>query len=651
MKKSFKMLGMAAMVLLLAVSCKKENKEEAAGETKAITFTAGISQGNGKTYLNDHTLLWSDGDKIKINDGIFTLTEGKGTNKGVFEGEAEEADVYYAVYPSSSTLSGNTATITLPAVQTYVNGSFDKDIAPMVAMTDDSKSFTFTNVCGLLRLNVNKIGKSVKKVVLTSVNPDECLAGEGIVAITGNETDKFVLTSSGSNSITVASSDGISGDNHQIVFVLSDGTLTEGFNVDFYGDEEELLGSKSANMNMEIEAGKMNVVTIADDVTNQAAEIQVDEITTSSVTAPYEIAEAFVEARIDCAKDAEFTDIIESKTITPETKEQSGEVTFNQGIEAGRTYYLRILVKNDASSELKPYCTTKAETPAPTDALSGIFTVNADGKKVYFSKGNLQYCAKGGSAGDASATANPGENVGGTWRFAENQYEYIGSGNLDAAVDYQGWVDMFGWGCTGIAPASSDSYYLYYQPWSKNASTGLSEYNYYGYGPSTNSSNPNLSVDNGSDWGCQMGTGWYTLSADEWNHLLAIRTVNGEVSYGQGKVGETCGLIILPDKWELPQGLSFVSGKSDWVNDYDETAWNKMEDAGAVFLPAAGMRYNATLYSGANSNGVYMASSCSENDSHKRMHNIGFLKNSVNPSYSSNNRYMGFSVRLVYEKK
>ena len=114
MKKSFKMLGMAAMVLLLAVSCKKENKNGFNGETKFMTFSAGISQGNGKTYLNDHTLLWSEVDEININSQKFTLTKGAGTNKGVFTGEATEATTYYAVYPyAAGSLSENTATITI----------------------------------------------------------------------------------------------------------------------------------------------------------------------------------------------------------------------------------------------------------------------------------------------------------------------------------------------------------------------------------------------------------------------------------------------------------------------------------------------------------------------------------------------------------
>lgn len=58
---------------------------------------------------------------------------------------------------------------------------------------------------------------------------------------------------------------------------------------------------------------------------------------------------------------------------------------------------------------------------------------------------------------------------------------------------------------------------------------------------------------------------------------------------GLGQVGCVKGLIILPDKeyWQLPNGLSFTYGPSDWVNKYTYADWQKMEYAGAVFLPAA----------------------------------------------------------------
>ena len=45
---------------------------------------------------------------------------------------------------------------------------------------------------------------------------------------------------------------------------------------------------------------------------------------------------------------------------------------------------------------------------APTGAVNGIFTVSEGGSAVYFSKGNLQY--------QASTK---------TWRFAENQWDYV----------------------------------------------------------------------------------------------------------------------------------------------------------------------------------------------------------------------------------
>lgn len=74
-------------------------------------------------------------------------------------------------------------------------------------------------------------------------------------------------------------------------------------------------------------------------------------------------------------------------------------------------------------------------------ALTGLFSVSA-GKQVYFSRGNLQYQAQFDN-----------------WRFAENQYDYVGNsraGNVDYAFDksdnariartYDGWIDLFGWG-------------------------------------------------------------------------------------------------------------------------------------------------------------------------------------------------------------
>ena len=75
----------------------------------------------------------------------------------------------------------------------------------------------------------------------------------------------------------------------------------------------------------------------------------------------------------------------------------------------------------------------------PTGAVDGLFTINDQGGKVYFSKGNLQY----------QASTN-------TWRFAEHQWDHVGgkyglndnvrywgnvpeSDNTLASANYSGW--------------------------------------------------------------------------------------------------------------------------------------------------------------------------------------------------------------------
>ena len=95
-------------------------------------------------------------------------------------------------------------------------------------------------------------------------------------------------------------------------------------------------------------------------------------------------------------------------------------------------------------------------TAIPTGAISGKFTINAEGDKVYFSKGNLQYIG--------SATPS-------YWKFAENQWDYLGDngqGSNSQSVD----CDLFGWGTSGY---NHNAYC--YQPWSTSSTNA--DYNPY----------------------------------------------------------------------------------------------------------------------------------------------------------------------------
>ncbi|MBQ0015757.1 MAG: hypothetical protein KBT04_02080 [Bacteroidales bacterium] len=297
---------------------------------------------------------------------------------------------------------------------------------------------------------------------------------------------------------------------------------------------------------------------------------------------------------------------------------------------------------------------TDAQTtinPPSEGFLPAYFSVS-EGKQVRFAKGNLQYSTTG-----SHATADGTQP--GTWRFADKQTDFIGDDNLNASETYTGWIDCFGWGTSGYHD-EADSYCLHYMPYSTTeecAQPGSDAYkiNLCGYGPSINQADTALTAGNRYyDWGVynaisnggnQPGQ-WRTLTVQEWNYLLtarkdaanlnALATVNGQK-----------GAIILPDGFELPDGLSFTAGPtgSYTANVYTTQQWEQLEQAGAVFLPACGLRSK----DGMSSVGMchYWTASASD-------YTAAYALRSYNYSFetrSTNLRYNGYCVRLVTELK
>lgn len=244
--------------------------------------------------------------------------------------------------------------------------------------------------------------------------------------------------------------------------------------------------------------------------------------------------------------------------------------------------------------------------------LTGRFSVAAD-KQVTFSPGNLQYKA---------STS--------TWAFAENQYDFVGGDNTNISSTYDGWIDLFGWGTSG---------YNDKQPYMTSDTD-------YDYGDGTN----DLTGTN-YDWGAYASISnggnmdWRTLSAAEWDYLLQTR--DGAASkHGNATVAGNKGLVLLPDKWQLPEGLSFTADPTDWTtNTYTADQWAKMEAAGAVFLPASGRRINGgTIYNFAtNCRGYYWTVSASGED---RASFLDFREAQAAKN-STDYRSMGFAVRLA----
>lgn len=259
--------------------------------------------------------------------------------------------------------------------------------------------------------------------------------------------------------------------------------------------------------------------------------------------------------------------------------------------------------------------------PPPTGAINGLFSVSAT-QQVYFSQGNLQYI------GSASTPY---------WKFADNQWDYLGTTTGQNSTSQNVDRDLFGWGTSGWNSGA-----VCYQPWS----TSTNNSDYYPGGSYTN--NLTGSYAN-ADWGIynKIYNGgntaglWRTLTKDEWVYVLQNRS-NASSKYGHGKVNGVCGMILLPDSWTLPSDLNFTAGNSSWANSYTTDQWIMMEANGAVFLPAAGHR-DGTSVSSDGSHGYYWSASYYYIGS---AFNVGF---SAGLATYSNDRYNGRGVRLVQD--
>lgn len=173
----------------------------------------------------------------------------------------------------------------------------------------------------------------------------------------------------------------------------------------------------------------------------------------------------------------------------------------------------------------------------------------ANGKTIHFSKGNLQ-------------------RVADNWLFAEHQYDYFG--NVDFNNVDTGDGDLFKW----------------------------REYR-------------GDAIVNG---GNRIGM-WRELSSNEWHYLLEVRKTSkiGDAEnarYAKACVVDVNGLIIFPDKYSHPKDVNIPriinNPEATYTNVYNQDDWTKMEKAGAVFLPAAGVRVDEVIVAGKN--GAYWAS-------------------------------------------
>ena len=265
----------------------------------------------------------------------------------------------------------------------------------------------------------------------------------------------------------------------------------------------------------------------------------------------------------------------------------------------------RLIAEKETQNDAKP-----AKSKSNAGELPGVFSVGAN-KKVRFSQGRLQF--------------NPAKYE---FRFAKNQYDVIGEDNKKVAPNYDGWIDLFGWGTSG---------YMGCQPTeiSKNASdygpkegglTGANaNYDWGVYNPITNGGN-------------KEGL-WRTPTADEMEYLMKKRH-NADKLVVYCSVCGVKGYFILPDDfWNNRLRLPLdITASNCSVNKYTAEQWSQLEALGVVFMPMSS-------YRGGRENvispGIW-TSSVGGSQTAKYV-----LKGGV----SLDEKYLGLSVRLIKDIK
>mgnify|MGYP003288586223 CR=1 FL=1 len=245
------------------------------------------------------------------------------------------------------------------------------------------------------------------------------------------------------------------------------------------------------------------------------------------------------------------------------------------------------------------------------------FSVSED-VRVVFSSGNLQYQASTKS-----------------WRFAENQYDFIGEKNRCISDTYEGWIDLFGWG-TGKNPTN----------------VGLNNWDYPSF----------------KDWGKnKIGDDkkntWRTLTNEEWNYLLTGRA-GAHKLVGAAQVNGVNGILLFPDKYWvcidtvtdglILDGIRFKpgffgkesNGEGEYYAEFQSYTleeWTELEAKGVVFLPSAGYRdRQGEFVHNVRYNGYYWSAS-EQGDLYAWRLGFGSKKHTL----INTNRSVGRSVRLV----
>ena len=278
MKKRFVYGILAALAVC---SCQVEEIYETTPESipevirEAKVFTAIIDDTTTpetKTSLDvEGNVLWKQGDQVSIfaestvneqyqvtdaSDGKTAASLNKVGDSGFVAGTEIDNNVAFYPYASTAAIAKSAGSyvisdITLPATQTYAEGSFGNGAFPMAAVTGSTgdMNLKFKNVLGGLKLQL-KGTASIASISITG-NNNEILCGAAEVTVSNGSTPSINLTDISAKTVTLDCGAGVALNSETatpFIIALPPITMTGGFIVvvtDTEGKQMEIKTTKS----------------------------------------------------------------------------------------------------------------------------------------------------------------------------------------------------------------------------------------------------------------------------------------------------------------------------------------------------------------------------------------------------------------------
>lgn len=202
--KTLLRIASVTMAISVAVSCiyHFDDQDISAPGSVSVTFIAEVPGTDTRAYLDGTRSYWENGDKITIHNGSkgFDFVTSIPSEGNVSEAEFTysgsdyaSAESVIAVYPAGvvreADIEAKAVKAYIPADQKATPGSYDRNAALAVALTDNER-LVFQNAVALVRFTVST--DNVEGVIFKG-NDNEAVAGDVLVSMTEDNTIADVI--------------------------------------------------------------------------------------------------------------------------------------------------------------------------------------------------------------------------------------------------------------------------------------------------------------------------------------------------------------------------------------------------------------------------------------------------------------------------